>query len=231
MRFFNNGIEAKREILRDIQERGVWIHTGRMQDKETTGDDSYSTRELLNYTFCIVNVVNPEKFADEVRCTKEWADAEFKERVSEKFINPGEAWKIRSEVWTEYLEKNGGKFAYSYNNRIRTQIDNVISELKKHNQSRQAIISIYDVGKDSDVIGSDRVPCSMYYQFVVREDKINIIYNMRSCDYHLHFSNDMYLAVKLLHHVAEKVGLEVGNLYMNIGSMHIYKYDWDNTTF
>lgn len=231
MRFFNNGVEAKREILRDIQERGVWIHTGRMQDKETTGDDSYSTRELLNYNFCIVNVDDTEQFAKDVQCTKDWADAEFVERISPQFINPGTAWEIRKNVWTEYLEKNNGKFAYSYNNRIRTQLDNVISELKKHEQTRQAIISIFDAGKDSDAIGTDRIPCSMYYQFASREGKLNIIYNMRSCDYNLHFSNDMYLAVKLLNYVAKEVGMEVGNLYMNIGSMHIYKYDWDKTTF
>ena len=54
---------------------------------------------------------------------------------------------------------------------------------------------------------------------------------MRSCDYNLHFRNDMYLAIKLLNHVAEKTKLEVGNFYMNIGSLHIYKYDWDKETF
>ena len=231
MRNYENPEEALREILRDIQERGVWLHTGRMQDKNTEGDDNYSTRELINYSFCIVNVNDINKFAKKVKCSKKWANAEFNERVSPEFINPGLAWEHRDKVWFEYLVKNNGKFAYTYNNRIRTQLNNVINELGKNQNTRQGIISIFEPTKDSDNIGTDRIPCSMYYQFIFRDNKLHIIYNMRSCDYNLHFRNDMYLAIKLLNHVAEKTKLEVGNFYMNIGSLHIYKYDWDKETF
>jgi thymidylate synthase len=54
---------------------------------------------------------------------------------------------------------------------------------------------------------------------------------MRSCDYHLHFRNDIYLACKLLNYIAKECGFEVGDFFMNIGSFHIYKKDWDATTF
>ena len=231
MRNYENGKEALREILRDIQERGIWIHSGRMQDKETVGVDKYNTKELVNYSFCITNVDNTEQFATDVKCTKDWCDEEFNERISNDFINPGNAWKQREKIWSEYLIKNNNKFSYTYNNRIRTQLINVLTEFRKHPNTRQGIISIYDISKDSDNIGTDRIPCSIYYQLLFRDNKLNIIYNMRSCDYNLHFKNDMYLAIKLLNYCANELNLEVGHFYMNIGSLHIYKYDWDKNTF
>jgi len=231
MRHFESAKHALREILRDIQERGVEVHPGRMQDKETKGDTQFLTKELLNYSFAIIDVSDLDKLASDLVCNKTWADSEFDERISDKLINPGEAWKKRSEVWEEFLIKNKGKFTYTYNERIRTQIKNVIRELKLHPNTRQAILSIYNPDIDNNNIGVDRISCSMFYQFIFRDNKLNIIYNMRSSDYHLHFRNDIYLACKMLNYVAKECNMKVGNFFMNISSLHIYKRDWDKTIY
>lgn len=230
MRIYHDTKNVMREILRDIQERGVWVPIERMQDKQVD-PDKYATKEIVNYSFAIIDVSNLNKLSDDLRCHREWCDAEFEERWSDDPQNPGDAWKIRKEVWTEYLQKNNGQFAYTYGQRFNRQKRHVISELKKHPTTRQAIISVFDILNDSHNIGSDRIPCSIYYQFIFRDDKLHVIYNMRSCDYHLHFRNDIYLACKLLHRVSDAVGMKVGNFYMNIGSLHVYKIDWDKTTF
>jgi thymidylate synthase len=67
------------------------------------------------------------------------------------------------------------------------------------------------------------MPCSMYYQFMVRRGKLDVIYNMRSSDYDTHFRNDIYLAHSLRNYIAGKVNIESGLLHMNIGSLHRYK--------
>ena len=231
MRHYDNATEALREILRDIQERGVWLHSGRMQDKETSGNDAFMTKELLNYSFALIDVSNLDKLAQDLKCNLDWCKAEFQERISSAEINPGFSWLHRKDVWQEYLGKHDGKFAYTYNERIRKQICNVICELIKHPYTRQAIVSIYDLENDTNKIGNDRIPCSMYYQFLFRDDKLHIIYNIRSSDYNLHFRNDIYLACALLNYIANKCNMKVGNLFMNIGSAHIYKKDWDGSTF
>ena len=226
MRLYTLNDNWHHEIQRDVLKRGIWIHTGRMQDKETITDDQFSTRELINYSFAILNVSNLIDVQRNLsNCDFKWADAEFKERITDAYINPGTAWKIRKEIWTEFLNRNNGKFAYSYNDRIRSQLTNIINEIKKHNYTRQAVLSIYNPTVDSEKIGVDRIPCSMYYQFLFRDNKLHIIYNMRSCDAFTHYHNDIYLAIKLLHYIANKTSLPVGNFYMNIGSLHAYKKD------
>lgn len=214
------------EIKRDVIKRGKWVHTGRMQDKDTEHNDDYNTKELMNYSFALLNVANLESVKTSMsKCDFEWADAELAERISNEDINPGIAWEIRKNVWTEFLKRNNGQFAYSYNTRIRTQMTKIIDELQKHKYTRQAIISIYNPTIDNEKIGVDRVPCSIYYQLLYRDNKLHIIYNMRSCDAYTHYHNDIYLAVKLLHHIATECQMDVGNFYMNIGSLHAYKKD------
>jgi len=77
--------------------------------------------------------------------------------------------------------------------------------------------------------GKVRVPCSMFYQFLVRPskgvDKLNAIYVMRSSDLLTHFVNDVYLALKMQEHIATEVGLEVGTFTMFVSSFHAYYKD------
>lgn len=48
---------------------------------------------------------------------------------------------------------------------------------------------------------------------------------MRSSDFATHFANDVYLAMKLLHWVAEQTGYEPGSFSHTIFSLHVYNKD------
>ena len=79
--------------------------------------------------------------------------------------------------------------------------------------------------------GDARIPCSMYYDFLIRwsakgEKQLNICYHQRSSDFCMHFGDDVYLAWKLMEHVAKEVGINPGYLYHTIDSLHSYKKDW-----
>ena len=225
MRLYELKDNWKHEITRDVLKRGKLVTTGRMQDKETLHDKSYDTKELINYSFALLDVTDIVEIKHSIKPDITWCDYEFKERIHPKSINPGTAWHIRKEVWSEFLKRNNDHFAYTYNQRIRTQIDKVIEELNKFPYTRQAILSIFNPTIDNEKIGIDRIPCSMYYQFLYRDSKLHIIYNMRSCDIYTHYHNDIYLAIRLLHHIAGKAHFAIGNFYMNIGSLHAYKKD------
>jgi thymidylate synthase len=143
-----------------------------------------------------------------------------------KFVNPGEAYKLRPKVWNEYLHE--GKFGYTYNERIwqNDQITKIITRLKEDPGSRQLWLSLWNPMIDpSNLGGVSRVPCSLGYNFQVREGKLNIHYIMRSCDFSTHFCNDVYLAIKLLEYVAELTGYEVGSFTHTIFSFHVYHKD------
>ena len=163
-------------------------------------------------------------FADQE--SRKWADAEFMERINPTYENPGKAWELRSHIWKEFLNRYG-KFDYSYNDRMRSSLNQVIRELKDNPDTRQAIIGIWDRIIDPiNMGGRQRIPCSMYYQFFLREERLHIQYNQRSADVITHFGNDVYLAWRLMNYVCAEVDANPGYLYHNIGSLHSYKKDW-----
>lgn len=226
MRLYVKAEEAFEEIKRDLAEMGIWVRPKTMQDKIIEGNPDYETTELQNYSYTILNA----KSSEIPNVTQPWADAEFQERITKpvdgKFINPGEAWKLRNDVWNEFL--HDGKFGYTYNELIwnNDQFTKIVNRLKEDPDSRQLWISLWDPTRDPDLLGGvSRVPCSLGYAFQVREGKLNMHYVMRSCDFSTHFANDVYLAIKLLEYVAELTGYEVGNFTHTIFSLHIYKKD------
>ena len=234
MRIYINAEEMIEETKRDLAEMGIVVKPATMQDKYIKGNPDYETRELQNYSYCLLDA----KSQDIPGVIQPWADAESEERVTDpwvrcsdgkgypEFINPGKAWELRKEVWTEYLHE--GKMAYTYNELIwnNDQVTKIINRLKEDPDSRQLWISLWNPDKDPDFLGGvSRVPCSLGYGLQVRDGKLNLHYVMRSCDFATHFRNDVYLAIKFLEWVAEKTGYPVGSFTHTIFSLHVYNKD------
>lgn len=238
MRIYTNAQEMVEEVKRDLAEMGIVVRPATMQDKYVKGNPDYETKELQNYSYCLLNA----RSQDIPGVTQPWADAEFKERVTDpwdrtpdgkvdpfsipEYINPGEAWKLREEVWSEYM--HDGKLAYTYNELLwnNDQTMKIINRLKEDPDSRQLWISLWNPNKDPDLLGGvSRVPCSLGYGLQVRDGKLNLHYVMRSCDFVTHFRNDVYLAIKFLEWVAEKTGYPVGDFTHTMFSCHVYNKD------
>lgn len=224
MRIYMNWNEAYEEIKRDLAEMGINVYPKTMQDKYIEGNEDYATKELQNYCYTILNAKSEDVKSFS---TQPWADEEFKERINPYGnVNPGTAYKLRQEIWNEYM--HDGKFAYSYNERFfrNRQLDKIIARLQEDNDSRQLWLSVWDLNEDVNKLGGiSRVPCSLGYNFQFREGKLNIHYVMRSCDFNTHFPNDVYLAIRLLEYVAERCNMEVGNFTHTMFSLHVYKKD------
>lgn len=226
MRIYANCYELMSEIFREVWEMGHIVHPHSMQNKVVKDDDNFSTKEITNYSYCLTTIHKLDYlFLADPRAMA-WADEEFLERVNPMYVNPGEAWELRPQIWKQFLNELG-QFDYSYNERMGWSLGDVITELKRNPDSRQAIIGIWDSIRDADHLGGKkRIPCSIYYQILVRDNKVHIIYNQRSADVVTHFGNDVYLAWQLMLHVAAQIGRKPGFLYHNIGSLHAYKKDW-----
>lgn len=226
MRIYVNAEEMIEEVKRDLAEMGIVVKPASMQDKVIKGNPDFETKELQNYCYTLINAKSNEIPG----VIQPWADAEFEERVDPSgTVNPGEAWKLRDDIWTEYLHE--GKMAYSYNQRLflNDQLNKIINRLKEDSDSRQLWISLWNPNEDPDKLGGvSRVPCSLGYAFQVREGKLNIHYIMRSCDFATHFRNDVYLAIKLLEYVANETGYPVGSFTHTMFSLHVYKKDIEN---
>lgn len=159
---------------------------------------------------------------------------DFKERINENNINPWEAWRIRPRVWEEYLKD--GKFEYTYSERIHYK--DIIEEIKAHPTSRQYVLNIWDRTDRFNLNGKQRIPCSLNYQILIRPnwelDKdnqpiqcVNMIYNMRSCDFLTHFPIDIIQATNLLKLITSEIwnNYQIGKLYYNCASLHLYRKD------
>ena len=224
-RIFETMTEAVDEIERDIAEMGIHVHTATMQNKVIKDNDDFSTMEVQNYSFTVLDLKDKDQV---VGSDLMWCRSEFGERVSGQEKNPGSAWKLRRSTWEPFLKRNG-TMDYTYADRYsfdNTQFAHVIDILKKDPDSRQAILHMHfpeDVLKATDMENPVRIPCSMYYQFMIRRGKLDVIYNMRSSDYDTHFFNDIWLADELRNYVAKEINMEPGLFSMNVGSLHRYK--------
>lgn len=126
-----------------------------------------------------------------------------------------------------------GKFDYTYNERMAI-LPYTIQLLRSDSDTRKAVLPIFNGNGEDDTLyyyGSRRIPCSMYYDFLIRqngkgEKVLHICYHQRSSDFIVHFGNDIYLAWRLMEYVAKEVEVKPGYLYHTIDSLHAYKKDW-----
>ena len=124
------------------------------------------------------------------------------------------------------------KFDYTYSERInyKKQLDNVISTLKEDINSRQAMIMIFRPDDMEKTGGNTRIPCSISYQFLIRNNRLHIIYYIRSNDYFKHFAIDIYLTNSMQMYIVEQLkpyynNLQCGTLNYYAGSLHAYNED------
>ena len=223
MRIYRNCSDAIGDIGREFRKVSTEVWTQTMQNKDISENEDYKTKEIEGFSFAILDTSDKDLMPE---VTKTWAEAEFEERISGSNLNPGKAWELRKEVWTEFLT-DSGKFDYTYSERIGLQHQKAIHELIARPETRQAIIQIHNREIDDKVMGSKRIPCSMFYQFMLRDGKLDVIYVMRSSDFVTHFQNDIYLAIKMQEYIARFAGYKTGKFLMFVSSLHCYKKDWE----
>ena len=230
MRIYSNSFELMSEMGRELNSYGQLVKPKTYQNKVIEGNEDFITKELICQQYCLTSLGDPV-WLFVFSHSREWADAEFQERISPNDINPGEAWKLRKDLWEQFLDEKG-RFAYTYNERMgEVLIKDLVRLLKRDPDTRKAIIPIFEHDDTLYYGGRQRIPCSMYYDFLIRqngkgEKVLHICYHQRSSDFVTHFGNDVYLAWRLMKYVANEVGVKPGYLYHTIDSLHAYKKDW-----
>jgi hypothetical protein len=192
-----------------------------------------------------------------------WADDHFIERVGGEPLNPGEQWsKWPWGNSADKFRDHNGLFSHTYMERIWPKFANwtlggrlgenderpneahsgiryaygdlndVVEHLVKHPLSRQAYLPIW-FPEDTGVAHGERVPCTLGYHFIMRDNYLHTRYDIRSCDLVRHFQDDIYLAVRLklwlLNQLRERdpawKKVAPGFFNMNITSLHAFKND------
>lgn len=190
-----------------------------------------------------------------------WADEHFEERVSGFPHNPPPShvnWPYAQRVNDTHRDETG-RFSHSYPERFWPKkaglrastldypnqgingpygdLDDVIALLSRSPYTRQAYLPVWfpeDTGNNQRV----RVPCTLGYHFQIRREfstdsntLLNCTYMIRSCDLYRHLNDDVYMAARLMVHVAQQVNYlanvdtYVGRLVVHIMNLHVFAGD------
>jgi thymidylate synthase len=97
----------------------------------------------------------------------------------------------------------------------------VIEALKDHPDTRRTVIQIFDHAD----LGPSRykdVPCTCTLQFLLRDDLLHLVVNMRSNDAYIGLPHDVFAFTMLQELVARSVGADVGRYVHMVASLHLY---------
>ena len=138
----------------------------------------------------------------------------------------------------EYLPRapdfsdDGFTWSGAYGPRIRDmrgvdQLAYVVDTLRADPMSRQAVVQIYDAMRDTMPDLKDR-PCNTQLQFFSRLGQLHLTVTVRSNDLMWGWSGiNAFEWSTMQEIVARMLGIDVGTLTFNIGSLHLYGQHWE----
>ena len=230
----SEGIYKARKALLTM---GSTVKTQIWQGKE----DPPSFIEFLHMSLCVAMAQSEEEASYETGADQPWASTHFAERVSGEPLNPPPShtmWLTKTE---EYLSENTQAFSHSYPERLwpktlipsgirfeTADLSTAVEVLKKDPTTRQCYIPLYFPEDLSASLAGERVPCTLGWHFIIRDNRLHCFYPMRSCDAIRHFHNDLYFANCLglwLLRSASIKDVTMGSLHFSATSFHCFEND------
>jgi len=252
MNYYPNSKEAIQKTFLDFKNLSYEIQTEKWQGYDLKKLPGSRMREVYSTYLQFPTVrTRLEIYRKEIGPNLPWADDHFEERVGGIPLNPGETWK--SWPWSnkaDHSRRFEGKFSHTYMERYwpRTlegerlkglrfeygDLNDLVSLLEREPNTRQAYLPIF-FPEDTGAIHGDRIPCSLGYLFTHRSGYLHIHYAIRSCDLYRHFRDDVYMTIRLLFWVLEKLKernpywkkVKPGIFSMWIGSLHLFINDYN----
>lgn len=251
-------------IIRDFVDQSEEVDVGEWQSTDIRGDRSKVTWELREASLHFGMPDSIVQAVELIRPNLPWAEDHFQERISGQPLNPppSQAWWPFAQEGHRAFVDGGGKFSHTYperfwpkmanigetrsngrqvfvpHNGIRFEYgdyDDVLNRLIKNPLTRQAYLPIY-FPEDNGAPEGQRVPCTLGYLFLIRNNQLHLTYYIRSCDFMRHWRDDVYMGVRLAQHTMDQLNyyrhrsddspvITLGDLAMHIGSFHVFDGD------
>ena len=125
--------------------------------------------------------------------------------------------------YAEGSEIFGGYGPRLFRNRGIDQIANIISLLNKNPGSRRAVVQLFEAEDLSD--DHLDVPCTCSIQFLIRNERLQMITSMRSNDVVRGLPHDVFTFTMLQEIVARRLSIDIGPYKHFVGSLHLYDRD------
>jgi thymidylate synthase len=210
MKTFANATEAFNHYHPYIMEKGV---------------DFAGTKALFNESFTLYEPSNKIIATPERKFNQEYAEYEWQwyrsgNRDAKEISERAKIWKQMMVPGTTEVNSNYGYF-WKYND----QLLRVIEDLKLKKETRRAIVVHY-ILHEIDRYKYD-TPCNDVLNFYVLNDRLHLTVFARSIDLVFGFCNDQYAFAKLMEHVSQKTGYQVGSMNWMVTNLHIYPRHYD----
>lgn len=235
--------------------RAPYVEVETWHAQDVTGNPDLVSREMTHVILEIPIPHLVSDLNVYVKPNQPWAEKHFQERVGGEPLNPPPSeseWPFA--VQGNAAHKGDGKFSHTYPERYWPKranagefmvfqsglepdmnvgirfpygdLNDVLVQLKHHPLTRQAYLPVW-FPEDTGAIFHQRVPCSLGYHFLQRDGKIDVDYFIRSCDIVRHFPDDVYMTMRLVQWICERLGngSEPGLLVMHVGSLHMFQGD------
>lgn len=255
---FTAAIDYTSELMRTTSHI---VHTEKWQGFDISQRPEARMREIINHSFRVQMLSDSlDVYRDQIKPNLPWADSHFEERVCGQPLNPGETWKqwpfslkaqeslrngqfdvnYMERYWPRYAGLTlGGKPPYPIegNRGIRFRygdLNDLIDLLAREPLTRQAYLPIF-FPEDTGAHHGLRVPCTLGYHFLMRDNYLHVFYPIRSCDFYRHFRDDIYLTIRLTLWIRDQVRsrnprdwkkVRLGWYSMWIGSLHLFVNDY-----
>ncbi len=219
MRVFLNVLEADSEIDRDLSKAPV-VSSSRVQGSATLAGEDLKAHEIMAYTYSILTPPSLEETVSLLQVrgySAHKARAWLLEEMEDRCLGFSEG--VSKEVSPDLLHDSLSKIDdlnYRYSQRLANQLTGVLNEFLADPYNRRMYVPIFE--KD-DTGSGKRIPCSLGYQFMLREN-LNIIYNQRSCDFGRFWISDVYFAFALLKFTSRILEAPLGMLVHFVSSFH-----------
>jgi hypothetical protein len=237
--------QAIAHTLATFKNKAQLIKRDTWQALDVSNKPEMVTHELLSHSL-IADMQGRRSipyFQEQIAPDLPWADDHFAERVSGEPLNPppSEAWWPHAPQGNSAF-KNDGIFSHTYPERFWPKprqgirypygdFSDFVNLLAREPMTRQAYFPIWfpeDTGNAARV----RTPCTLGYHLLLTNEALDLTYFIRSCDLLRHFRNDIYLAIRFMIEVLDRLKsqpwsqVKPRTFRMHIGSLHCFRNDW-----
>lgn len=215
----NNFNEIYLKVLWELQTSPDYIiDSTNLFDKERVS----GFRELNGFQFKLTNVYNN---------TIDDGPRNFNLRYAQDFFNyvmTGDAEGVKKNPKAlAYLSEFEGRNT-QYGPRIKAQLPGILTELKRDRGSRRGTILILDA-YDQEIFkgkanGETTIeyPCTNSLTFSIRNNRLNLVSNMRSQSACMVMPYDIFNWTNLMMVVAKELDIECGVLTHQVASLHYF---------
>ena len=133
------------------------------------------------------------------------------------------------QIWRMISDKKGkinSNYGYlTLDKKNFNQYFNCAMELHKNPDSRRAVM-IYTrprIWKEYNKKGMSDFICTNAVQYLIRNNKLEVVVQMRSNDVVFGYRNDYAWQKYMADMMCNELKVELGNIYWNVGSMHVYE--------